>query len=260
MLEQRGLVVHIAQGSFEGTIAWIQNPASDVSSHFVVSKTGAIAQMVDSDTAAWTQREGNGHWLSVENEGFTPNPLTAAQVEANAQILAYGANLYKYPLTLAGSPAGRGLGYHSMGAEHGYNWGHSECPGPAIKNQLPAILARALEIAGGSPYPHGGTMPVIVAWPPEVPGSLCFSNGDSLRHIPDATALDQIQRGFPGITTVLDAAKWPADVVHKLYGPDGPAWGTVAPAVPLPGEDQIEEIAGRVARQVVAESTLTPPE
>jgi len=149
MLEQRGLVVHIAQGSFEGTISWIKNPDSDVSSHFVVSKTGSIAQMVDSDTTAWTQREGNGHWLSVENEGFTPSALTAAQVEANAQLLAYGAKLYKYPLTLAGDPSGRGLGYHSMGAEHGYNWGHSECPGPAIKNQLPAILARAQQIATG---------------------------------------------------------------------------------------------------------------
>lgn len=157
MLEQRGLVVHIAQGTFEGTIGWIKNPASDVSSHFVVAKDGRIAQMVDSDVVAWTQREGNGHWLSVENEGFTPAALTPAQVESNAQILAYGAKLYKYPLTLAGSPTGKGLGYHSMGAEHGYNWGHSECPGPAIKNQLPAILARAQQIASG-----GGDMLVRV--------------------------------------------------------------------------------------------------
>ncbi len=151
MLEQRGLVVHIAEGTYEGTISWQKNPAAQVSSHFVVGVDGRIAQCVDSDVTAWTQRDGNGHWLSVENAGHTPSPLTAAQVEANARLLAYGHKLYGYPLALAGSPSGRGLGYHSMGAEAGANWGHPDCPGPAIKAQLPAILARAVEIAGGSP-------------------------------------------------------------------------------------------------------------
>lgn len=151
MVEQRGLVVHIAEGSYEGTISWCKNPSSSVSTHFVVRKDGHIAQVVDTGQVAWTQRDGNGHWLSVENEGHTPGALTPAQVEANARLLAEGHRRYGYPLTLAGSPAGKGLGYHSMGAEHGYNWGHLDCPGPAIKAQLPAILARAAQIAGGSP-------------------------------------------------------------------------------------------------------------
>lgn len=150
MVEQRGLVVHIAEGSYEGTVAWCKNPSSSVSSHFVVRADGHIAQVVDTDQSAWTQRDGNGHWLSVENEGHTPGALTPAQVEANARILAHGHAVYGYPLTLAGSPTGKGLGYHSMGAEHGYNWGHSDCPGPAIKAQLPAILARAIQIANGT--------------------------------------------------------------------------------------------------------------
>jgi hypothetical protein len=34
--------------------------------------------MVDTDRTAWTQRAGNGEWLSVECAGFTPNPLTPA--------------------------------------------------------------------------------------------------------------------------------------------------------------------------------------
>lgn len=150
MAEQRGLVVHIAEGSYEGTISWCKNPTSSVSSHFVVRADGHIAQVVDTDQVAWTQRDGNGHWLSVENEGHTPGALTPAQVEANARILAHGHAVYGYPLTLAGSPTGKGLGYHSMGAEHGYNWGHLDCPGPAIKAQLPAILARAIQIANGT--------------------------------------------------------------------------------------------------------------
>jgi hypothetical protein len=150
MVEQRGLVIHIAEGTYEGTIAWQKNPAAQVSSHFVVGKDGHIAQVVDTATTAWTQRLGNGHWLSVENEGYSTGPLTPAQVEANARLFAYGHKALGWPLQLATSPSGRGLGHHSMGAESGVDWGHSECPGAAIKAQKPAILARAIQIVNGS--------------------------------------------------------------------------------------------------------------
>ena len=149
MLEYRGLVLHIAEGTYEGTIAWQKNPAAEVSSHFVVDTDGTMAQMVDTDVTAWTQQLGNGHWLSVENAGHTPNPLTAAQVEACARLLARAHQVYGVPLQIATSPSGRGLGHHSMGAESGVQWGHSDCPGPAIIAQKPAILARAVNIVGG---------------------------------------------------------------------------------------------------------------
>src|SRR5512147_605994 len=70
-IECRGLVLHIAEGSYDGTIAWMKNPVSDVSSHFVIAKDGRIAQMLDTAVTAWTQAAGNGHWVSVENEGFS---------------------------------------------------------------------------------------------------------------------------------------------------------------------------------------------
>jgi hypothetical protein len=164
--ECRGLVVHIASGYYEGTIGWEKNPAANVSSHFVSGRDGQLAQLVDSDNTAWTQIEGNGHWLSVECEGFALDDalhathpgwekLTAAQIEHCAQLLVRGHQQYGYPLQLAGSPAGYGLGYHSMGAEHGYNWGHLHCPGEPIKAQLPEILARAQQITGGGSAPAG---------------------------------------------------------------------------------------------------------
>lgn len=160
MVEQRGLVVHIAEGYYEGTIAWQRNPSASVSSHFIVAgpldpkqsgdADGKLAQMVDTATAAWTQRSGNGHWLSIECSGFTPNPLSPAQVESIAQIYARGVRELGWLLQLAKNPDGRGLGYHSMGTPangwHGPTWGHEECPGPAIVAQLPAILDRAKQI------------------------------------------------------------------------------------------------------------------
>lgn len=145
MLEQRGVVIHIAEGSYNGTISWQMNPASNVSSHFIVAKDGRVTQMVDTDRTAWTQADGNGHWLSVENEGYVPDRLTDAQLAANAAILARAHQMYGVPLQIATSPSGYGLGHHSMGAENGANWGHSACPGENIKAQKPDIVARAEE-------------------------------------------------------------------------------------------------------------------
>ena len=154
MLEQRGVVLHIAEGGYEGTISWCKNPASGVSCHFVVAADGRIAQLADTDVTVWTQIAGNGHWISVENEGFTPNALSDAQVRANARILAKAHQVYGVPLQVATDPTGRGLGHHSMGTDGGDNptdtwtgptWGHTDCPGPAIVNQKSAIIA----IAGG---------------------------------------------------------------------------------------------------------------
>ncbi len=170
MVEQRGLVVHIAEGGFEGTIAWQKNPSAQVSSHFVVALDGRIAQVVDTAVTAWTQQLGNGHWVSVENEGHTPSALTPAQVEANAQLLARGHREHGWPLQIATAPSGRGLGHHSMGAENGIQWGHADCPGPAIKAQKPAILARAIAIINGTQEDtmpldgHGRTLATIAGY------------------------------------------------------------------------------------------------
>jgi hypothetical protein len=159
MVEYRGVVLHIAQGYFWGTIDYQRNPASDVSSHFIVSdgvkgqgQDGDIAQMVDTATTAWTQKAGNGHWLSIEAAGFTPHGLTAAQIESCAQLLARAHREHGVPLQLADTPAGRGLGYHSMGSHPGHldDWGHSACPGPAVVAQRSAILTRAIAITQGA--------------------------------------------------------------------------------------------------------------
>ncbi len=165
-VEQRGLVVHIAEGSYEGTISWCKNPDSNVSCHFVTAADGRIAQLVDTKDGAWTQINGNNHWISVENEGHTPNPLTDAQVTAIAKIFAWLHEVHGVPLQNNGSvvplpgmpagpgPNGHGLAHHSTGTTAegwtGGTWGHSDCPGPAIQAQKPLIVQRAIEIAGGT--------------------------------------------------------------------------------------------------------------
>jgi len=183
--EHRGLVVHIAEGYYEGTIAW-QQCDNAVSSHFIVDRDGTCAQMVDTDQQAWTQRVGNHAWLSVECAGFSTRSqyhpahpgwerLTDLQIRKIAHLLAKAHADYGVPVQIATSPAGRGLGHHSMG---GPSWGHLDCPGDPIIAQKPAIVARALQIIGGRPQvrkfhlgDHGPLVRTLQAKCNEVPGT-----------------------------------------------------------------------------------------
>lgn len=143
------VVIHIADGSYDGTNSWQHNDSANVSSHFIVAKDGRISQLVDTHDRAWTQIKGNPRSISIENEGFTGQALTPEQVEGNAQIFAWAHATHGIPLQVTGTPDLKGLGHHSMGAENGVDWGHSACPGARIKAQKPAILARAIEIVNG---------------------------------------------------------------------------------------------------------------
>lgn len=103
------IVWHIAEGSYNGTISWEKNPASQTSSHFVLGKNGEITQLVPLNMAAWTQgvdpnkdmkptnayvkaHKGinpNLYCISIECEGKwseTKGKLTDKQLEAAAEL------------------------------------------------------------------------------------------------------------------------------------------------------------------------------
>jgi hypothetical protein len=144
------VVIHTADGSYDGTIAWQRNPASSISSHFVVAKDGRIAQMLDTNAKPWTQKAGNPYSIAIENEGNENTPLTAAQIEANARILAKAHQVHGVPLQVTAKVGTPGLGHHSMGYESGVDWGHQFCPGGVIKAQKQQIVARAIQIVNGA--------------------------------------------------------------------------------------------------------------
>ena len=194
MVEQRGLIVHIAQGFYEGTISYQKNPTASVSSTFVLAgprdiqyggRDGKLAQVVDTDISCWTQRAGNGHWLAVECSGFAPgDALSAAQIESIAQLFARGHREYGWPLQIAHDPNGRGLGHHSMGSTEGdcdwsgANWGHCDCPGDKIIAQKPAIVQRAIEIVNGA---SDVNLYIIQSTDAEFNGQHILSNGINRR-------------------------------------------------------------------------------
>jgi len=150
--EYKYVVVHTADGSYEGTIAWQKNRESNNSSHFIVDVDGTIAQVNDTANRSGAQIKGNPYAIAIENAGNERTPLTPQQIEANAKVLAKAHLVHGIPLQLTGKVGTPGLGHHSMGAESGVKWGHSACPGDIIKGQKPAILARAKELVHGPAF------------------------------------------------------------------------------------------------------------
>lgn len=102
------IVWHIAEGTYNGTIAWEQNPKSQTSSHFVLGKNGEITQLVPLEMAAWTQGvvknpthpyvklhsgvNPNLYCISIECEGKwseTKGRLTDKQLAAAEYLTSY---------------------------------------------------------------------------------------------------------------------------------------------------------------------------
>jgi N-acetyl-anhydromuramyl-L-alanine amidase AmpD len=71
------IVIHVAQGYYQGTVDWFAqpNPAS-ASAHYVISNTGEITQMVKDKDVAYHVGDGaygfyNSHSIGIEHEGWT---------------------------------------------------------------------------------------------------------------------------------------------------------------------------------------------
>lgn len=159
MSDCRGVVLHIAQGYYRGTISWQMNAdqrysdgtrVTTCSTWVVGRESGEWAQMVDSTEIAWTQQAGSATWLSIELAGWAPAAPSGWQVEACAQLLAWAHREHGVPLAVADHPGERGLGHHSMDREWlGEEWGHESCPGSGVIAAKAAIVKRAKEIEQG---------------------------------------------------------------------------------------------------------------
>lgn len=79
-----GLVIHYtAGGKGSGTVRWFADPASRVSAHFVLSRSGQITQMVDLSMKAW-------------HAGTSEMQLPSGEMESNANKFTIGFELANY--------------------------------------------------------------------------------------------------------------------------------------------------------------------
>lgn len=99
------IVWHIADGTYNGTVAWECNPNSGISSHYVLGENGEITQLVPLTEAAYTQGvvkkpthplvkmrtnvNPNLYCVSIECAGYwskTKGKLTEKQLQAAAEL------------------------------------------------------------------------------------------------------------------------------------------------------------------------------
>jgi len=112
------LVIHATVGSYASSLAWLCNPASRVSSHYLISKQGHIAQLVPDDRMAW--HAGVSLWngetaindvsLGIELENLTgmempdgsihpPDPYPDVQLAAARALVQTKMQQYRVPLS-----------------------------------------------------------------------------------------------------------------------------------------------------------------
>jgi len=70
------IVIHVSEGGFPGTVAWLRDPRAHASANFVVSRSGQVQELVPLHDIAWH----SGNWavnsqsIGIENVGFTDDP------------------------------------------------------------------------------------------------------------------------------------------------------------------------------------------
>jgi len=141
MHAQLGVVLHVNDAQSDDLFGWITGD-HDMSCHFQVNKAGKVYQYIDTNFSSWCQKDGNNTYLSIESQGLAGESATKAQIDAIGKILAWVHKIHGMPLQLAEAPGQRGFGWHGMGAAHGADWGHPDCPG-VRRNQRTAMLAVA---------------------------------------------------------------------------------------------------------------------
>lgn len=98
----RWIVVHVTEGGFAGTVAWLRNPASHASANFVVSRSGTIDELVAKRDIAWHAGNWavNVHSVGIEHVGVTDSPtgFTTPEYRASAKLAAYIARTSLMPI------------------------------------------------------------------------------------------------------------------------------------------------------------------
>lgn len=168
---------HTMVGSLTGTDSYFRNISTGVNSHFGVGGDGTIYQWVDTAYRSGANLNGNHHIISVEtadigsgfpawntSDGSQVPAWTDAQLEANAKIAAWVNQAHGIPLELIpdAKPGRRGQAYHRQGvpgfmvagAEQWSNATGKVCPGTRRIAQIPQLIARAKQIAGGGAEPQ----------------------------------------------------------------------------------------------------------
>ena len=145
------IVLHVAEGSFSGTVSWCCNKKSGVSCHYVSGRDGELEQLVDLDRAAWCngtsttqgakydyrratnhlvkERKTNANYytISIENAGFSYKDGYGKLTDKQYNTVL---NLLKELITKYNIPVDRDhiVGHYEIAPKEKAN-----CPGPKFQ-------------------------------------------------------------------------------------------------------------------------------
>lgn len=99
----RWYVIHVAEGSYWGTISWFQNPDSNASTHYVIENDSdpELTQMVDESDIGWHAGnwDYNQHSLGIEHAGYVGSTYwTDATYRKSARLAQWAGETYGFPL------------------------------------------------------------------------------------------------------------------------------------------------------------------
>jgi len=153
------IVNHITAGAFNGAVAWLSNPASQASAHYVVSKMGEIVQLVAEENRAWhAGMVKNPNWSLYD--GTNPNNYTIGieheGYDGTLSELQYQATLWlhKQIITKYGLPADTN---HIIGHYRVDSVNRPNCPGPNFPWQrlFTDLTQQSVNIAVGNKIVQG---------------------------------------------------------------------------------------------------------
>lgn len=82
------VIHHSANESTESVVNWFQDPKSERSAHYVVSRDGSLTQMVLPEMAAWHCRGANQYSVGIEVVALN-RPMQTAQDIALRKLVAH---------------------------------------------------------------------------------------------------------------------------------------------------------------------------
>lgn len=81
------IVLHATVGSFTSSLDWLCSPASKVSTHYLIDRSGVIFQLVDPREAAW--HAGASQWFDLDSQAIQECSLGVELVNKNTGFDPY---------------------------------------------------------------------------------------------------------------------------------------------------------------------------
>ena len=107
-----GVVIHIMDGTLVGTDSWFANPASLVSAHYGIGRTGEVHQYVKEENTAWhagrvdapawklikPNINPNLYTVGIEHEGKPDDVWTDAMKQSSAELIREICKRWQIPI------------------------------------------------------------------------------------------------------------------------------------------------------------------